>query len=258
MNKIPERILIIPDMHEEWELTQFVLDKYEKKTDLTIFLGDYLDSWDYNHNHKDHFIGLMKWMKETFSSDRRLGLIGNHDIQYFAEMQEYCCSGFFPWKVKYIDEYLGRNFWQKLNFVKFMKVNGNKYSFAHGGIHPSHLPFNFELNEENFTRLNAQMKMSVVNRTVSPLLNAGRCRGGWQNVGGVTWLDFTHEFEEIDDLIQIVGHTGKRTIRTIGKSMCIDCYQKYVMILNTVDNTHEIVDVNLAYNIAKYMPEEEV
>lgn len=258
MNKTPEQILIIPDMHEEWELTQFVLDKYEKNTDLTIFLGDYLDSWDYTQANTDHFIGLMKWMKETFSSDRRIGLIGNHDIQYFAEMQEYCCSGFYPWKIKYIDEYLGRDFWRNLEFLKFMEVNNNKYLFAHGGIHPSHLPFNFELNEKCFEKINQDMKDSVMNRIVSRFLNAGRCRGGWQNVGGVTWLDFDREFDEIDGLIQIVGHTGRPNVRTNGQSVCLDCYQKYVMILNAVDNTHEIIDVDLAYNINKYMPEEDL
>ena len=74
----------------------------------------------------------------------------------------------------------------------------------------------------------------------------GACRGGAFRTGGITWVDFDHELETIDDLRQIVGHTNqyrrKRIVPHRGdaalnvaeaKDICIDCSMiQYLIIQN--------------------------
>ena len=43
--------------------------------------------------------------------------------------------------------------------------------------------------------------------TGSWIFNAGRGRGGSQQVGGITWCDFTREFFPVRGINQIMGHT---------------------------------------------------
>lgn len=234
--------LLIPDVHEEFEKVERILHNYESCVNHTVFFGDYMDSFNYNYNQKGHFIDHLKWLGTAVNKPRRSFLIGNHDVNYFTQCEQYICSGFAPWKIPLVDQYLGRAFWKKLDFLKFYQDNGFNYLFSHGGIHPSKLPPYFEFEEEDFNILNERIKHDFGADIPTTWLNAGRCRGGRQNVGGITWLDFRREFEDIEGLIQIVGHSRDNTVRTIGKSMCIDCGLDYVVILNTADNTHEIID----------------
>jgi len=74
----------------------------------------------------------------------------------------------------------------------------------------------------------------------------GHARGGNLKAGGIVWCDFDHEFQPIDDLRQIVGHTnqwetGKATqyhrdgaINIVdANNICIDCnLSQYLTITN--------------------------
>ena len=66
---------------------------------------------------------------------------------------------------------------------------------------------------------------------VHPLLGCGPVRMGNEPVGGLTWLDFNHEFEDTLPVKQICGHTGGKTVRRKGRSYCIDGHQSsYALI----------------------------
>jgi hypothetical protein len=47
----------------------------------------------------------------------------------------------------------------------------------------------------------------VKNNKSNSWLGAGEARGGFQPVGGITWLDWNEEFYPIPNVNQIVGHT---------------------------------------------------
>ena len=75
------------------------------------------------------------------------------------------------------------------------------------------------------------------------LYGVGAARGGRQNIGGITWQDFGAEFEPIDGLKQIVGHTSHPKILNhytdgnLDIASCdnidIDCHlNQYLLIQN--------------------------
>jgi len=54
---------------------------------------------------------------------------------------------------------------------------------------------------------------------MSPFVGAGRARGGRQEFGGVTWLDWTREFEPVSGVNQICGHTPQKNATAEDGSM---------------------------------------
>jgi hypothetical protein len=54
------------------------------------------------------------------------------------------------------------------------------------------------------------------------ILTAGKSRGGEQEAGGITWLDWEEEFVDEIPYSQIVGHTRGHGPRNIGRSWCLD------------------------------------
>jgi hypothetical protein len=75
----------------------------------------------------------------------------------------------------------------------------------------------------------------------------GYCRGGDSVVGSPVWLDWNHEFTEIQDINQIVGHTTTASteirIKESGNSTnyCIDNLQQTYAILE--NDKIEIINI---------------
>jgi hypothetical protein len=73
-------------------------------------------------------------------------------------------------------------------------------------------------------------------------IGPGRLRGGWERKGGVVWQDW-REFEVIDGLTQIVGHTIGEEARwrfsddgnSISFNVCIDTEMSHYAVVEVFD-----------------------
>jgi hypothetical protein len=74
--------------------------------------------------------------------------------------------------------------------------------------------FNGEINKGMLDEL-------IADKTLSHAI--GHCRGGIHSCGGILWCDFNKEFEPVDGLRQVFGHTAGKNIRQKGENMCVDC-----------------------------------
>jgi len=79
--KTEKRLLVVADLH--WlNVWKKLIAKYNP--DLTIFLGDYVDSFDVPDNDMiNNLIDLIQYKKDN--PDDTVLLLGNHDIQYIYE-----------------------------------------------------------------------------------------------------------------------------------------------------------------------------
>lgn len=227
------KTLIVPDIHERMERLGEALRDRLPEADRVVFLGDWFDAFGLvaldrvraaclfiNANIDglelgDAREGTQKIVPATF-------LFGNHDCHYFFSNRGFRCSGYNWDKQAVIDEAIDPLAVRK--FRIFTRVG--PYLVSHAGFHEATLQYARPEVEE-------QAIKDALNGGFDPLFGAGVARGGALRIGGPTWLDWNAEFEHIEGVPQIVGHTNGSAVRTKGegsqhKSWCLDAALHYV------------------------------
>jgi hypothetical protein len=222
--------LLIFDVHQNIKWVEAILKKEAGRFDHLILGGDYFDTTESN------LPGPMETAEWLFGMHVRFGsrltiLLGNHDIQYRevesrvaqhqgAGQRRYGIDACFTMsRAKRICRILQADFWNRCRF--FQLVNG--YLVSHAGVHPRYWPKGVA-PEESLEELETtcQRALRFCDRMDFPILHAGRSRGGEEEVGGITWLDWEDEFVDELPYPQIVGHTRGFGPRNIGLSWCLD------------------------------------
>lgn len=228
------RTLIIPDVHQDVGWVRSILDQEDGHWDHLVFLGDYFDSF-----HKPPVVAsagdtarFLLEMWETYR-DRVTFLLGNHDIPYlelldiarggpFVPFPANSCSGFSTDKATQIGEVLGPEF----QAICRLFVTCNGYLLSHAGVHPKFWRAGYPGIGDPLESLDelCQIAMEYLGKKYMAILGCGAARGGPEDVGGITWLDWNSEFEDHPSLPpQIVGHTPHSLgPRQNGRSWCID------------------------------------
>jgi hypothetical protein len=202
------RTLVIPDIHTRWKIADAIID-YEDP-DITVALGDYFDSFS-DYANPSLNTKTATWLKEKLKDPKFIGLLGNHDIHYKHASRIVKCSGYSDTKDTLINAILTHEDWAKLKW--FHVIDG--WLLTHAGLSAQHLPpisyfkdgFNLNtlikwLNRETLTA----EKFLQVSRYYW-VYGAGYSRGGNFPVGGINWCDFRDEFNPIEGIKQIFGHT---------------------------------------------------
>lgn len=248
MNAPAQRCLIIPDVHQDIAWVERILAS-ETTTgsppDRIVFLGDYFDS----RRSPDQRAGVAETCAYLDALRVRLGergvfLLGNHDVQYFEaraaclahrtprDLRYKCGPSFSHSAAKQIAKNLSPEFWSATRL--FVNVNG--WLLSHAGVAPAHWPERATVAEslaalerDCAAALQSILAPLLPHRPSHPLLQAGYVRGGDTPVGGLTWLDWDHEFEDALPAPQLVGHTvSPLGARQSGRSWCLDggqtCY----------------------------------
>ncbi len=194
--------LIISDIHNRVDWIEKALS--ELAHTRVVFLGDYFDSFYDNVTIAEK---TARWLKHSLSIPNRVHLMGNHDAPYCRFMNEFArCPGFDHDKNRRINAILDRTDWNKLKFVH----EEQGWLLSHAGVHedifshPIHGPsieWILKYCDEGWQAFN--------NNGYHPSFQYSSARGMSRtgDVGGVTWLDWNHEFKAIPNLNQIVGHT---------------------------------------------------
>ena len=226
------KILIIPDIHGRifWKeaINKFPKEKYPK-LDI-VFLGDYVDPYDFEGISRQDAINNFKEILEVANTDDRVKLlIGNHDMHYWYNA---------PYKSRVdhknydiIKDMFLQNF--TLFEVAFEKtINKQKYLFTHAGVTKQwyeHLKFIGDISlQSKFGKLSdEQKKYCKFLKKIKPcakdlnklkinfqgqanLWMVSYARGGDYSNGSCIWEDLREWYfngTEIEGLWQIFGHS---------------------------------------------------
>ena len=238
-------MIVIPDIHQDINFVEKILNKHYTEGDTVLFLGDYYDTLNKN------LPGVKKvseFLNELYKNKDFIFLMGNHDIPYYEAYAlarsknadfahkpfKYWCTGYTNNKAKRIYKSLDYDFFRSMKL--FYQKHG--YTFSHAGFSPyvfspgKSIEENLDVWGEECINLHRTINTPVVSR----IYQVGPSRGGrFVRAGGPVWLDFTDEFEPIDGFPQIFGHTGrKKTIFQCEKEMnfCIDNNQTTYMMID--------------------------
>ena len=186
--------LVVGDLHGQVEIVFKVL-----KLDMpTIFIGDYLDS--FNRSVHDQVNTIMA-VRDAIESGQAVGLLGNHELSYFVPGMR--ASGW---------HYATESHMMHFDYSMF-----KDYTYAEG-FFISHAGISQRLLDSNGITADEYIEAAQFNEI-------GRYRGGRHTCGGLFWCDWNKEFEPVEGLPQIVGHTRGDLIRAKGNSYCIDCLE---------------------------------
>jgi hypothetical protein len=196
------KTLIISDLHNRvgW-IEDFLKDTSHDKV---VFLGDYFDSF---YDTPDMAEKTARWLKYSLSISNRVHLFGNHDMSFCRPTNEFArCPGFSEEKSRRINHILNRTDWNKFKFHEIEQEWLLSHAGAHPTIfsHPIHGP-SFEWIEKYSAQGLEAFNSNIPHPTYQYSSARGMSRTG--DVGGLTWLDWNHEFVAIENLKQIVGHT---------------------------------------------------
>lgn len=201
------KTLIIADLHNKVHWVEKCIE--EVNPDLTVFLGDYFDSFDETPECARQ---TAQWLKKSINQPNRVHLLGNHDMPYrFPINFHLLCPGFTHEKSIIINEVLDSGeLWRKTK--SFYWVDGWLLSHAGINLHLLHPIKGFDLDDLLKFEENSLAKCSAGIST--PMFGCGRSRGGNNKCGGITWQDFDADFTPLEGINQIVGHTPHSKVRT--------------------------------------------
>lgn len=189
-----EKIVILPDIHGrtfwKWPLELF---KDNDKVGF-IFLGDYLDPYDFDGITKEDALNNFYEMRKAYSvisKDRIEWLFGNHDFHYFKIFHN-------GWGCRRNSKILNEinDYFQNHNEFKIAyehKINNKRYIFTHAGIRPKwgdSLVYT-KLTNDREDIWNVDFINSLMNSNSGKIrLNQiSRYRGGWEWHGSPLWAD---------------------------------------------------------------------
>jgi hypothetical protein len=240
-----KKIVIVADPHNDIDKLDKILTKEDG--DINIVLGDWYDSFSYDE--PSDYTNTTLYLKEKFlPNPKNYTLFGNHDIHYLYYNQSAMCSGFEEWKYKVIDKALGSDriaVRDKFNWFIVL----DDILLTHAGLDTRLLPSSIKTNDDIFKYLDEQSSYAsskLNSNDVHWFYQVGRSRGGMYKAGGIVWCDFDHEFEPIEDLRQIVGHTSQYMTGVSkqhnsegfanivdANNICIDCFMsEYLTLTN--------------------------
>lgn len=226
-------ILINADIHgrQFWKNN---LEENFDKVDKVIFLGDYLDPYQYEGITRkeaiNNFQEIIDFKNEH--KDKVILLLGNHDCPYldkrnFTSRCRYDSSN--AWHI----EEMFRSHRSFFKLAHEETINDKKYLFSHAGLlkqwYDKHDELIGELTVENLN------KLSDNPNGIRALDEASLTRGGWNQFGSIVWNDV----RDINDGFlnndmpwdfQIIGHTQLEKHPIITKEYaCLDCRKPFIL-----------------------------
>ena len=197
--------IVVGDLHGQLNIAKKAMEQ-----DMpVIFIGDYLDSFTVPVGTQ---VELLRYVLDAVADGQATALMGNHEMSYLHTFME--CSGYKA---------------STYAHVMHMDLSPLKpYIFAEGFL-LSHAGVSQRLLDHHDITLDDYLEEGLFNQI-------GRVRGGSAHVGGLYWCDWRDEFQPIDDVPQIVGHTRGDHIREKGGSYCIDVLEDGAVQFGCIDD----------------------
>jgi hypothetical protein len=233
-------LIVISDIHTKWKKAQQLLDEYDNSFNEFVFLGDFLDDFG---DSPEINVETALWVMKKAQDSNKVFLQGNHDISYLRPPSR--CSGWTKdkqdalIKCGYVDFAI-----KTARFFYCPIIGGKQFVISHAGIHPDYIPeaiidgpdaiIQFLEEEEKYA-----LRCLDTHTGNSWIFNAGRSRGGKHLIGGPLWCHWD-EFEPIDEIHQIFGHTKCRYTRELrtpfSQNYCIDTDLNHYLTIDDEGN----------------------
>lgn len=196
--------LLIPDVHLRHKSVEMII-KHEDP-DKVIFMGDHFDQFGDNEaDNRKAAMWIVTRMKAFPKDD---WIWGNHDTSYGWTSRYTKCSGYDFHKDVAINNIMGRENWDRFKFHVWLD---DKTLVSHAGLHPVHACKDRDVSLPDWLEQSEKFAIKALrNEQRHWMFAAGQARGGMEPKGGINWLDWNVEFEPIDGINQIVGHTVVR------------------------------------------------
>lgn len=211
------RTLVIPDIHNRIIRAQSIIDKVPH--DKLVLTGDYFDSYGEGADAAEYARNTAVWLKEKILyNPKAVALLGNHDTSYvWSKNIHFRCSGYTSYKSIAINDVLNVEDKSKFNVYHI----DQNHVFSHAGL-TSKLwkKYSLKFDETKFSSklelfdhvLHSESKdalqQAYLNNNVE-LFGAGWDRGGFQQYGGINWIDWDN-FGPVNGINQIFGHSIHR------------------------------------------------
>lgn len=204
------KILTIGDLHGRKVLDQIKL-KIDK-SDLAIFLGDYVDPYPMEDNiytGKD----LLKYLNNIIqikrdNPDKVILLLGNHDVHYFYN-DEYCTR--YDYSLR---PFLSKIYLSNLHLFQVAHQIDNNL-WTHAGVTKKWLKKYESIFKEYGLKKDYSNLADILNELLYTehrdiLWEISPYRGAsWDNVGGPLWADAQEScLSVLPNMKQFVGHTS--------------------------------------------------
>ena len=227
------KILIIPDVHCRSFFKEPV-KKYIDKVDKIIFLGDYLDPYDFEDGvtRKRKIKNLVQILTlKDENPDKVILLLGNHDLHYcdykYGNDIIPCSRYDKITERKNLTEKLYTAGDKKGNFQLAYEIDN--ILFSHAGIMKDWLDDYCKCTLDEFLEDNS--------KAYGNLWIVSFMRGGYGDFGSCVWNDVREFKNQFDDIFQVFGHTQLRgndpTIDEKNRFACLDCRQAFLMDTET-------------------------
>lgn len=229
--------LFIGDIHGRIDALKKAANLAQELGATLISVGDIFDSYDQSIENQFECFRLLLDLR---TEDKAVILPGNHDLAYVFPRIHSCSGNKAITMAKMSETYNGRTykFWlENLPYWIWIDPYGEMKDpllVTHAGLTDSCFR-SISPYEENLYIKNIPNLILSEEKYYGPdapiYANIGYARGGNNNTGGIFWCDFNNEFEPIDNLNQVFGHTraknspGIRERKNLnsGTNFCIDC-----------------------------------
>lgn len=234
------KTVIIPDIHHKVDRAEQIIKA--ELPDTVVFSGDFFDSKPKNYFEDFSFsINTANWIRKIIENPQGIEykfIEGNHDAPYRRNGHFlFMCDGYSSLKDKEIKLILNKDHW---NYFKRYHWVGD-YLVSHAGVSRHHLPDLFRYTKKVFNKeemskwLEAQVEESekfILENKPHWVFGVGKSRGGWAAIGGMNWCDFRDEFEPINGIKQIMGHTAAKNVRaSANEDLCIDTFLNHYAVI---------------------------
>jgi len=230
-----KKILVFSDVHQDIDRLEKIIKAED--ADINVCLGDWFDSFNFDESH--HFVKTAQYLTSYLNKSKNITLWGNHDTHYLSNNKYTLCSGYTVNKARLATEQFGEYKHRISDKFKWYIWIDNKLC-THAGLHPKLIRSSCKNNEDIDKYLSEESEAANTCLKTNQkhwFYLAGRARGGSERYGGITWLDFDQEYDPIDDLEQIVGHTYRRSRK-------VQCHRSEGVV-NPLDAENICIDTNM-------------
>jgi len=189
---------IIGDIHGDITRMQQIAHLAKENDELMIFVGDFLDSFEYDPYDQ---IKCIDFAIRLAQENRAIIIKGNHEISYLRPMM--VCTGWNPITNMLLMQDGRRRDMEDL-FKSYVYIKDANLLITHAGLSARFAEphgITLETLEEKLVSFDG------LYADESPLYYCGRARGGPYPYGGIFWNDWNQEFIPVEGLRQVFGHT---------------------------------------------------
>lgn len=182
-------MIVIPDIHGRTFWKEAVKDRENEKI---IFLGDFMDSYEYEEISPDEALVNFKEIIEFKKThkDNVILLVGNHCLHYFYPGFDYC-TRFCRYLSRDIEKLYKDNI-ELMQLAYEKEFAGKRFIFSHSYIHKLWLD---DMYGEN--KWDEKTVINELNKDFQEFGYGFGCglgklscyRGGWDSYGSMVWAD---------------------------------------------------------------------